>query len=119
MKILFAEDDLILQKLHGEFLDNLGYSFDIASNCLEAVALALKNEGQYDLCLMDVEMPKMNGIEATKLIRRSGKHIPIIACSSNNNYKNACYKAGMDDFINKPCPYNVLFTKINELLEKP
>lgn len=118
MNILIAEDEPLLQTLHGEFMTNWGYNFDIASNGQEAVALAQKNEGRYDLCLMDVEMPTMNGIEATKIIRRTVKYLPIMAYSSDTNYKNACYEAGMDDFVCKSCPHDDLFIKINELLVK-
>lgn len=97
MNILIAEDNLLLHKLHGEFMNNWGYHFDIASNGLEAVKLAQENEGKYDLCLMNVEMPKMDGIEATKIIRRTVKFFPIIAYSSNGNYRKACYEAGMNN----------------------
>lgn len=116
MNILIAEDEPILQSLHNEFMHNWGYSFDVASNGLEAVELAQKNEGKYDLCLMDIEMPEMNGIEATKIIRNTVKYFPIMAYSSNTNYKIACYEAGMDIFVNKSCSHNDLFVKINDLL---
>jgi len=116
MRILIAEDDEILQNLLDIYMNDWGYHFDIASNGMEAVELAQKNEGKYDLCLMDIQMPKMNGIEAAKIIRRTVKYFPILAYSTNARYKSKCIEAGMDSFIRKPCAHNDLFAKINALL---
>jgi len=99
--------------LYSELMSNWGYNFDIASNGIEAVELAQKNNGKYDFCLMDVEMPKMNGIEATKIIRKTTYYFPIMACSTNGNYKKACFEAGMDDFALKHHLYDNLLAKIN------
>jgi len=115
MNILIADDNPIIQMLHGELMSYWGYDFDMASDGLEAVELAKKNNGQYDFCLMDVEMPKMNGIEATKVIRSTVKYFPILAFTSNNAYKKACYDVGMDDFAEKTCSPDDLFSKINKL----
>ncbi len=71
MNILIADDNLIIQMVHSEQMKHWGYDFDLASDGLEAVELAKKNNGKYDFCLMDVEMPRMNGIEATKIIRNT------------------------------------------------
>ena len=115
MNILIAEDNQILQMLHRELMSNWGYDFDIASDGTEAVALAQKHNGKYDLCLMDIEMPKMNGIEATKIIRKITNYFPIMALTSNDAYKKACYEVGMDDFAIKPCLPDDLFAKISKL----
>jgi CheY-like chemotaxis protein len=118
MNILIAEDTPIIQMLHRELMGYWGYNFDIASNGQEAVDLAQKNNGEYDLCLMDIEMPKMNGIEATKIIRKTAKYFPIMALTSNGDYKQECYEAGVDDFALKPCPRDDLLARIKKLSVK-
>jgi CheY-like chemotaxis protein len=117
VNILIAEDNQIIQMLLTELMSNWGYDFDMASNGIEAVEFAQKNNGKYDFCLMDVEMPKMNGIEATKIIRKTTTYFPIMAytAKANNDYKKACFEAGMDDFALKPYLPDDLFAKINKL----
>ncbi len=99
-------------------MEHWGYSYDLASNGEEAVEYAKRNNGKYDLCLMDVEMPKMNGVEATKIIRKIVNYFPIIGYTANDSFKRACYEAGMDDFAVKPCLPEELFAKINALTVK-
>ncbi|MBN4054237.1 response regulator [Nitrospira defluvii] len=104
--------------LHRELMKHWGYDYDMASNGLEAVKYAKKNNGKYDLCLMDVDMPVMNGIEATKIIRKTVKYFPIMALTANYGYKRECLAAGMDDFTEKPCLPGSLFAKINKITVK-
>lgn len=118
MNILIAEDDQMIQELNSYLMEDWGYNFDIASDGLEAVELVKRNKNNYDLCLMDVDMPHMNGIEATKIIRKISNYFPIMALTANATYKKACYEAGMDDFAQKPCPPKDLFARINELTVK-
>ena len=118
VNILIAEDNKMIQILQKKLMESWGYSYDIASNGLEAVNYAKKNNGKYDLCLMDVEMPKMNGIEATKIIRTTTAYFPILAHTANYAYKNACHEAGADGFVEKPCLPDILFSKINEMSVK-
>ncbi len=118
MKILIAEDDELLQMLASEFMDIWGYEFDMASNGEEAIEQAQKNEGKYDLCLMDIDMPLMNGYEATKIIRRKVKYFPIMAVTGNLSIGDKYWEAGMDDFLEKPYDPDKLFDKINELTIK-
>lgn len=66
MRVLIAEDTPMLQEMVSEFMNDWGYDFDMASNGQEAVNLAKTNEGRYDICLMDIDMPVMNGCEAQK-----------------------------------------------------
>lgn len=110
-QILVAEDNLINQKLIRNVFDLLGYKTDIAANGLEALdALKRKN---YTLIFMDIQMPEMNGYEATGIIveRRKEDRPIIIAMTANamQGDRDKCIEAGMDDYMSKPI-------KINELI---
>ena len=118
MNILIAEDNPAIQMLHSELMNHWGHDFDMASDGTEAVALARKNSGKYDVCLMDVEMPGMNGIEATRVIRNTVAYVPILALTANSAYRKACLEVGMDDFAEKPCLPGELIARINELAVK-
>ncbi len=118
MNILIAEDTPFLQLLNRELMNHWGYDFDMASNGIEALDFALENEGKYDLGLMDIEMPVMNGLEAAQLIRQKVKYFPIMAYTSNPTYRKQCFECGFDEFIDKPTASESLFKKINELTVK-
>jgi len=103
-QILIAEDNQINQKLIRNVFEILGYKADIAANGLEALeALKRKN---YDLIFMDIQMPEMNGFEATDIIMQHWKEDrPIIIAMTANAMqgdKEKCLEAGMDDYISKP-----------------
>lgn len=103
MRILVAEDHPVNQKLAIRVLDRLGYHADIVSNgkeVLDSVAT-----GVYDLVFMDVQMPEMDGLEATRQIRTSGQRQPVIVAMTANAMsgdRDECIQAGMDDYICKP-----------------
>ena len=118
MKILIAEDDSVLQTIAGKLMNRWGFEFDMASNGQEAVDQAKINEGEYDLCLMDIDMPIMNGFKATKIIRRKLKYFPIMALTGNLQAKQKYLEKGMDDFLGKPYSFDNLHQKINELTVK-
>ncbi|MDH3976808.1 MAG: response regulator [Deltaproteobacteria bacterium] len=118
MKILIAEDNLRLQKSVGMLLKCWGFDFDTANNGQEAVERAVANEGKYDLCLMDIDMPIMNGCEAARAIRRELKYFPIMALSGNACIEEKYAAAGMDDYLPKPFEADRLLGKINELTIK-
>jgi len=118
VNILIAEDNSTIQLLYQNLLSEWGYDFDIAENGQEAVGLVRKNRGKYDLCLMDVEMPVMNGIEATRKIREDTHYLPIAACTSEPSYEQECIQAGMDDFFTKTLFAASLQSKIEELTVK-
>ncbi len=103
MKILIAEDDPMIQWVHQSMMTQWGYDYDLADNGYAALELARTNAGCYDLALMDVEMPLMDGIEATRQIRREMPYFPIAAYSSDKRYRKQCIDAGMDIFLEKPC----------------
>ena len=105
-RILLAEDDLVNQRLALRLLERLGHTTAVATNGHEALA-ALEDE-EFDLILMDVEMPGMSGFEATRLIREqeitTGKHLRIVALTAHamSGDRERCLEAGMDDYLLKP-----------------
>jgi len=113
-RILVAEDNLINQKLIRNVFDLLGYKVDIAANGLEVLdALKRKN---YNLIFMDIQMPEMNGYEATSIIveRRKDERPLIIAMTANamQGDREKCIEAGMDDYVTKPMRVNDLIKVI-------
>lgn len=119
MNILIAEDNPTIQFINRKLMDYFGFDFDIASNGLETIEYARANIGTYDLCMMDVEMPLMNGIDAAITMRRDLPYFPILALTASDIYKPKCPAAGMDDFVEKPCLPDQLLLKIQELTVKP
>jgi len=102
-KILLAEDDPINQLVATAVLQRLGYQAELVTNGQEAAETWKKNG--YDLILMDVQMPGTDGMEATKIIRRSGGSQPVIIALTANALhgdREECLQAGMDDYICKP-----------------
>jgi PAS domain S-box-containing protein len=116
LRILLAEDNPINQKLAVRLLEKHGHRITLANNGQEAVEL-LAN-GEFDLVLMDMQMPEMDGIEATQHIRSreidSGEHIPIIAMTANvmPEDRHRCLEAGMDGYVSKPINTEALFAAI-------
>ncbi len=118
MKILIAEDDQITQLFYQEIMQDWGYDCDIAPNGLKAMEFSKQNKGQYDLGIMDINMSKMNGIEAAENIRKMGHYFPIIGCSSDGSHKEKCFKASMDAFIEKPFHFDKLSDLINDIAQR-
>ena len=115
MKLLIAEDYPSLQMSYEISMAFWGFDFDIVSNGQEAVDYALSENGNYDLCLMDIDMPVMDGYEALKAIRRSTRYFPIIAVSGNSKIAHTFEEAGFDDYLEKPIEPDDLLNKINRL----
>lgn len=112
MNLLFVEDNEASQELLGILFESWGIDFDIASNGKEAVELAQSNEGKYDLCFMDTDMPEMDGFEATRIIRQNVRYFPILSTSVDFTYENKLLGIGVDEFIAKPFDPNELHRKI-------
>jgi signal transduction histidine kinase/ActR/RegA family two-component response regulator len=104
LKVLLVEDNKINQKLALRFLEKLGYRADLAEDGHEAI-VAVKDE-KYDLVFMDMQMPNMDGLEATREIRTfiPKEKMKIVAMTANvfKEDKEKCFESGMDDFIPKP-----------------
>jgi len=112
-RILLAEDNLVNQKVVTAMLTKLGMKVDVVSNGLQSL-LALQR-ATYDLVLMDVQMPEMDGLQATELIRSvEGKTldtaVPIVALTANamESDRARCMEAGMDDYLSKPIDFGAL-----------
>lgn len=103
LRILLAEDNRVNQAVALGLLERQGHEVVVAHNGREAVALFRHQE--FDLILMDVEMPEMDGLTATRVIRAREKslgiHTPIVALTTSSN-REACLQAGMDAYLSKP-----------------
>jgi PAS domain S-box-containing protein len=118
VKILLAEDNLINRKLAIALIKKKGWTVEAVENGKQ-VLIALER-GEYDLILMDVQMPEMDGLEATQTIRKKetaeslGKHIPIIAMTAYvmKEDKERCIEVGMDDYVSKPIKADELYTAV-------
>jgi CheY-like chemotaxis protein len=121
LRVLLAEDNPINQKLAVILLQKAGYSVDFVENGLQAVEQVKK--GVYCMVLMDVQMPEMDGYDATREIRKlegDVRHIPIIAMTAGamKGDRELCLAAGMDDYISKPLKPELLFATMKQWLEK-
>ncbi len=117
VRILLVEDNPINQKLADFMLSKAGYRLTIVSNGKEALATYTAEPGRFDLIFMDVQMPEMDGIEATRLIRKQGfKDIPIIAMTAGSMAGDAerCIRAGMNDYIPKPIKREIVFEMVKK-----
>jgi PAS domain S-box-containing protein len=117
--VLLAEDNKTNQLLARVILENLGMIVSIANNGYEAIELLLDNE--YDIILMDLQMPLIDGLSATKIIRsKLRSNIPVIALTANAiiGDKEKCIAAGMDDYISKPFDKHELAQKMLRLIIK-
>jgi CheY-like chemotaxis protein len=112
LRILLAEDNQVNQKLALRILEQMGYRADIASNGLEAVESVERQT--YDVILMDVQMPELDGLNATRKIRKlvevTQPHIIAMTANAMEGDREKCIEAGMDDYISKPI-------RVNELVE--
>lgn len=117
LRVLLAEDNPINQKLAVVLLQKAGFSVDAVETGAQALEKVQAN--QYNAVLMDVQMPEMDGLEATHRIREwekdTGRHIPIIAMTAHamQGDRERCLEAGMDDYVTKPLQPKVLFSALD------
>lgn len=118
IRILLAEDHIINQKVADKFLKKLKIETVFADNGV--MALNLFRENSFDLVLMDLQMPELDGYATSLVIRESNKEIPIIAmtASTMEDVRTKISRSGMNDFISKPFDPNVLYEKIIKYLPK-
>ncbi len=118
LRILLAEDNFINQKLAIKMLEKRGHTVIVANDGKEAIDLLEKE--QVDVVLMDVQMPGMDGLEATRIIRKkeeeTGEHVPIIAMTANamKGDREKCIDAGMDDYVSKPIKPDEFFSVVEK-----
>ena len=112
MRVLVAEDSPVNQKLAAAMLGKMGHEVSLAGTGVEAIAKWSREP--FDLIFMDIQMPEMDGFEATRRIRRheqtTGRHIPIIAMTAHamRDDRGRCLEAGMDDHLTKPISLQAL-----------
>ena len=110
-RVLVAEDNPVNRLIAEELIRSAGLVVDCAIDGREAVDMA--RDGAYALIVMDIQMPELNGLDATRAIRaRDGPLIPIIAMSADDSFNDraACIEAGMNDHVSKPFDPPQLFT---------
>ena len=122
-RILLVEDNSVNSKLAMHLLDKFGFQADAVTNGKEALDILSKNT--YDLVLMDVQMPEMDGFETTRAIRKgrcgeADRTLPVIAMTAHamQGDRERCLDAGMDDYISKPISPEQLFDTVNRHLAK-
>jgi two-component system sensor histidine kinase/response regulator len=122
-RILMAEDSALIRRVARFQVEELDFAVDIVENGLQAVEAV--SAGTYELVLMDMRMPEMDGLAATRAIRESerssGRHIVIVALTANvlDGDREACVEAGMDDFLAKPLKLDELRTVLDRWLPEP
>ncbi|MEO8855999.1 MAG: GAF domain-containing protein [Burkholderiaceae bacterium] len=117
LRILLAEDNVVNQKLAMRLLQQMGYRADLAANGVEAIECIARQV--YDVVLMDVQMPEMDGLEASRLIAtrwQQGQRPRIVAMTANamQGDREACLAAGMDDYVTKPIRVGALVEALQQ-----
>jgi len=119
LRVLLAEDNLVNQKLAGRLLEKQGHAAVVVGT--GRAALEALDQQEFDLVLMDVQMPDMDGLETTAAIRQrekgNGKHVPIIAMTAHamTGDQERCLAAGMDGYVSKPISGQALVAEINRV----
>jgi CheY-like chemotaxis protein len=121
LRVLLAEDNAVNQRVAARMIEKLGHQVEVANNGVQAVEKF--QQKAFDLVLMDVQMPEMDGFQATAAIRklelRQGKHTPIIAMTAHAlpGDRERCLEARMDGYIAKPVHVDDLFREIERVTQ--
>ena len=121
LRILITEDNKVNQKLAKMMLTKAGFKVDIASNGQEAVNKLLAKPKDFDLVFMDIQMPVMDGFDATAAIRKAGfNNLPIVAMTAHamKGYRQKCIDAGMDDYVTKPIKKDAVIDVIKRQMRR-
>lgn len=115
LNILLVEDAVVLRQIQVPLFTKFGHQIEAASSCVEAMDM-LKHK-RYDLILMDLVMPNMDGFECTQAIQAMSVHTPIVAISGNNDVETQaqCLASGMKAFLNKPTPKDEFESLLRQL----
>jgi len=118
MRILIAEDNQLNQQLMSLYMKRLDWDYTVVGDGLQAVECC--RQGFYDVILMDVDMPVLDGIEATRYIRSFNSLIPIIAITAytDDSIRRDTQTAGMNAFLPKPCNKNEIYSTVTACLDK-
>jgi CheY-like chemotaxis protein len=121
MRILVVDDDTVISDVFAIMLRRAGFEVDSAEDGIKGVEKW--EQGNFDLVLMDVQMPHMNGFEATRVIREKegmrGGHTPVVAITAHalKRDEEQCLAAGMDAYVSKPVDFEKLFETIRGLIQ--
>jgi len=119
--VLLAEDNVVNQRIVSRMLVGLGCRVDVVGDGVQALEAVAR--GSYDVVLMDVQMPELDGLEATRRLRRQphGLQLPVVALTANvtDEFRQACLAAGMTDFLTKPLSKGELTRVLSVLRPRP
>ena len=117
-KVLLLEDDILFANTLEDFLDSTGFNIDVVHNSEQMLELSFKN--RYDIYLLDVNVPHMNGYELLNELRRSGDDTPAMFLTSRRDKKdlNAGFESGADDYLKKPFDLDELTLRMNALMRR-
>jgi len=120
LRILLAEDNMVNQRLISRILEKMGHTVVVAND--GAAALSILSQQQFDLIAMDMQMPLMDGLEATQKIRLTelgtGRHMPIVAITANafDDDRRKCFEAGMDGYVVKPVSAKAIGDEVGRIM---
>lgn len=115
-RILLAEDNPVNQKLALAVLGKAGHHIQVAGDGQQALEMYFANPDGFDLILMDIEMPRLSGVQATRRIREKGHRTPVIAMTAHDmrDHHQAFLEAGMNDYISKPIDIRLLLEMVKK-----
>lgn len=118
VSILLCEDDVALGSLLADYLHRLNFEVELCGNGEEG--LKRFRQRHFDICLLDINMPQMNGFEMLEEIRNTGNEVPVIFLTERRATEDVirAYNLGCDDYLIKPCPMDILLCKIRAIMRR-